>query len=269
LTGHPVPDRDSVTALRRDPAMSAVHRSLDVYYGDPARDTLMDHFYAQFVRPGALAFDLGAHVGDRTGCFRRLGARVVAVEPQPVCAQAIRALYGTDDQVTLVAAACGAEPGEVTLHVNSANPTVSTASARFVDAAAGAPGWEGQVWDTTIEVPVTTLDGLIAEHGLPSFIKIDVEGYEESVLAGLTMPVPALSFEFTTIERKVALACLDRLSSLGRYGFNLVLGERQQLVFDRWCSAAELADYLHALPHEVNSGDIYGVAQPSSASGVS
>jgi hypothetical protein len=120
-----------------------------------------------------------------------------------------------------------------------------------------------------LDLETARIDGLIAEYGLPSFIKIDVEGYEESVLAGLTMPVPALSFEFTTIERKVALACLDRLSSLGRYGFDLVLGERQQLVFDRWCSAAELADYLHALPHEVNSGDIYGVAEPSSASGVS
>ncbi|QSB17318.1 FkbM family methyltransferase [Natronosporangium hydrolyticum] len=249
--------------------MSALHRSLEVYYGDPARDALMDRFYAQFVGPGDLAFDLGAHIGDRIGCFRRLGARVVAVEPQPICAQAIRALYPGDDQLTLVAAACGDQPGEVTLHVNSANPTVSTASAHFVAAAAGALGWEGQVWDTTIAVPVTTLDALIAEHGVPSFIKIDVEGYEEAVLAGLTTAVPALSFEFTTIERKVALACLERLATLGHYGFDLVLGERQQLVFGRWRSAAKLADYLRSLPHEVNSGDIYGVAQPTGASGVS
>ena len=36
----------------------------------------------------SLAFDIGAHVGDRTAAFRRLGARVVAVEPQPAAMRA-------------------------------------------------------------------------------------------------------------------------------------------------------------------------------------
>ena len=73
-------------------------------------------------------------------------------------------------------------------HVNSANPTVSTASAPFMAAADGAGGWEGQVWDATITVPCLTLDGLIAPHGVPAFIKIDVEGFEDRVLAGLEPP---------------------------------------------------------------------------------
>ena len=59
----------------------------------------MDALYARFVRPGDLAFDIGAHVGDRIGSFRRLGARVVALEPQPLCARAIRAIYAGDDKV--------------------------------------------------------------------------------------------------------------------------------------------------------------------------
>ena len=41
----------------------------------------MDRLYRQFVRSGDLVFDVGAHVGDRVASFRRLGARVVAVEP--------------------------------------------------------------------------------------------------------------------------------------------------------------------------------------------
>ena len=175
----------------------------------------MDALYARFVRAGDLAFDIGAHVGDRTGSFRRLGARVVALEPQPLCARAIRAIYAGDDGVTLLEAACGERPGTVTLRVNSANPTVTTASRDFVAAADGAGGWEGQVWDTEVEVPCTTLDALIAEHGSPAFAKIDVEGFEATVLAGLSRPLPALSFEFTTIQRDVALACLDRLAALG------------------------------------------------------
>ena len=66
----------------------ALERSLAVYYGDPARDAAMDALYARFVKPGDLAFDIGSHVGDRIASFRRLGARVVALEPQPLCATA-------------------------------------------------------------------------------------------------------------------------------------------------------------------------------------
>src|SRR5436190_16000386 len=160
-----MPVSTAIQALRADPAFAPLRRSLDVYYGDAARDAAMDALYARFLRAGDLAFDIGAHIGDRTGSFRRLGARVVALEPQPLCARAIRMIYAGDEDVMLIEAACGERLGTVTLRVNSANPTVSTASREFVAAADGAGGWEGQVWDTTIEVPCTTLDALVAEHG--------------------------------------------------------------------------------------------------------
>lgn len=254
-------DSVAIARLRADPAMSSLRRSLEVYYGDPARTDALDTFYARFIRPGDVTFDIGSHVGDRIGCFRRLGARVIAVEPQPLCARAIRAIYAGDDQVTLVEAACGAGVGTVTLRVNSANPTVSTASPEFIRAADGAPGWEQEVWDETVEVPVTTLDALIARYGVPTFTKIDVEGYEDRVLAGLSRPLPALSFEFTTIRRDVAVRCLDRLAALGRYGFDVSLGDTLTLVFGTWVTGAEMAGYLRALPHSANSGDIYCTSQ--------
>jgi hypothetical protein len=97
---------------------------------------------------------------------------------------------------------------------------------------------------------------------VPAFAKIDVEGFEESVLAGLSRPLPALSFEFTTIQRDVGLRCLDRLASLGPYGFDVALGESQVLGFGRWISKDEMAAHIAALPHEANSGDVYCVLQP-------
>ena len=206
-----------IGSLKSDPALSNLKRSLEVYYGDPARDAAMDRLYASFLKPGDLAFDIGSHVGDRIGAFRRRGARVVALEPQPDCAHVVREIYRDDDRVTLVESACGPKPGRLTLHINSANPTVTTASTDFVKAADGAGGWEGQKWDRAIEVPVTTLDALIATYGRPAFVKIDVEGFEGDVLAGLSQPLPMLSFEFTTIQRDVAFACIGRLGHIGRY----------------------------------------------------
>jgi FkbM family methyltransferase len=93
------------------------------------------------------------------------------------------------------------------------------------------------------------------------FLKIDVEGFEDSVLAGLSEPVPALSFEFTTIQRDVAEGCLQRLSTLGYGRFNVALGESQAMSFGAEISADAMRTFLAELPHEANSGDVYAIAR--------
>lgn len=243
-----------------DDASAGVDRSLAFYYGDSRRAAAIDRMYRRFVRPGDLVFDVGAHVGDRIAAFRRLGARVVAVEPQPLCVRALRALYADDPAVALVEAACGSRPGMLSLYVNSANPTVSTNSAAFTEAARGSRGWEGQEWDREIVVRSVTLDRIIEESGVPAFIKIDVEGYEDHVLAGLTRSVAALSFEFTTIAREVAVRCLYRAAELGFTGFDVSRGESMALEFGRWVSRDAMVRHLRALPHDVNAGDVYAVS---------
>ncbi len=232
-------------------------RSLGIYYGHRQRADAMDRHYREFVRSGDLVFDIGAHVGDHIAAFRRLGARVVAVEPQPALVFTLNMLYRRDHDVTIEPKAVGRSTGTIPMMVNAKNPTISTASPAFVQAAHGAAGWEDEVWDKSIEVPVTTLDALIAEHGRPGFIKIDVEGFEAEALAGLTQPVNALSFEFTTIQREIAHACIDRCGSLGFKSFNAALGDSQQL--GAWRSAQEIARWLDELPHAANSGDVYAL----------
>jgi FkbM family methyltransferase len=235
---------------------AGIARSLRTYYAPGRRDAL-DRMHTRFVGAGDLAFDLGAHVGDRVASLRRLGARVVAVEPQPALARTLRLLYGRDPKVIIEQAAVGADEGETELHLNLANPTVSTASTAFIAAADGAPGWQGQRWQRTIHVRRTTLDALIARHGLPRFCKIDVEGLEDQVLAGLSQAVPALSFEFTTIQRAVAAAALARCAGLGDYRYNAALGESQRLEHPAWLDAAAIQTWLDGLPDRANSGDIY------------
>jgi len=72
--------------------------------------------------------------------------------------------------------------------------------------------------------------------------------------------VHALSFEFTTIQREVALACIERCRVLGYTRFNAALGESQVLAGD-WVSAEDVARWLTELPHRANSGDVYAVAE--------
>ncbi len=240
----------------------AISRSLRIYHA-PGRAAALDGFYRRFLGPGDLAFDVGTHVGDRMLCFRRLGASVVAVEPQAALARALRLLLRGDPGVTLVSQLVGARMGEAELRLNTANPTVATASPAFIAAAAGAPGWEGQEWDQAETLPVTTLDGLIATHGMPDFIKLDIEGFEAEALKALSRPPRALSFEFTTIQRDVAAECLGLLAALGYRHFQASLGESLSFALPAPCDAAAMQEWIAALPASANSGDVYASLEPA------
>jgi FkbM family methyltransferase len=169
----------------------------------------------------------------------------------------LRLLYGADPGVTLTEAAAGAAPGSAPLLVAAANPTVASLSPGWVAAVSRSPGFRGVRWRQRPIVAVTTLDALIAEHGMPDFCKIDVEGFESEVLKGLTWPIPALSVEYVRATLDIALAAVARLAALGRYRFNLSPGESMRLAAPDWCSAAEMIERLKALPAADGSGDVY------------
>jgi FkbM family methyltransferase len=217
----------------------------------------MDRLYSDFVRQADLVFDIGSHVGDRLGSFRRLGCRVVAVEPQPRLVRILRRLYGRDPDVAIEPMAIAAAPGNIELFVNLDNASLTTASSAFVAAASAASGWRGERWPSRLVTTAITLDQLIERHGEPIFAKIDVEGFEAEALAGLSRPLKAFSFEFTTILRRVAIDCLTLCRVLGPYRYNAALGESQRLAFTQWVDAEALERWLQALPDSANSGDIY------------
>jgi len=229
-------------------------RSLRIYYGDPSHKRALMALYREFLNDGDLAFDVGAHVGDRVAALRALGTRVVAVEPQPLMAHALRIFFGWRG-VHVVQTAVAARPGTLPLQINSRNPTVSSLSTDFVRAASEADGWKNEIWDMNETVEVTTLDALIRQFGRPRFIKIDVEGFELEALTGLSSRVDGLSFEFVTMQRDRAHACIDRCVQLGFTQFNVSLAETLQL--GEWRSADEMHDTLRTLNADENSGDIY------------
>ena len=119
--------------------MSAMSRLLDVarsagiYYGVPFRARRLEHFYSQFVTEGALCFDIGAHVGNRIRCWRGLGARVAAVEPQQDSFWILQQLYGRDASVTLLQCTVGRSTGKATLFITDRNNFIQRVDAAHQD----------------------------------------------------------------------------------------------------------------------------------------
>ena len=236
-------------------------RSLAMYHGIPGRHPRMMRFYREFLRPGDLGFDIGAHVGSRVRPWRRLGARVLAIEPQPDFVRVLRLFFGRDPHVSILPVAVGASIGQAQLALSSATPTVSSLSQGWIESVATDPGFARVRWDRRIDVPLTTLDSLIAEHGEPAFCKIDVEGFEGEVLAGLTRPLRALSFEYLPAAHDSALAALDRVEHLGQaasgYQYNYAPIETMRFASRRWLDAADLVRLLEHFRPAGRSGDVY------------
>ena len=151
-----------------------------------------------------------------------------------------------------------AGPGDLTFDLGAhvGNRTRALA-AQWRDERAHDPLFARVRWNRRIEVDTTTLDALIARFGAPAFIKIDVEDAEPQVLAGLSQPVRALSFEYLPHALGYALTCVARLRPLGPYRFNWSPGESYLLASDRWMRGDELVDALETAPAQRRSGDIY------------
>jgi FkbM family methyltransferase len=232
-------------------------RSIAIYHAIPLRQRRLRRLYGQFVGPGDLVFDIGAHAGNRVRGFASLGCRVVALEPQPDFAGLLRALFGRSQRIEVVEAAVAGEPGRGWLSLSERTPTVTTLAAAWRDARASDPDFTRVRWNRRIEVETTTLDCLIERFGVPAFVKIDVEGSEPAVLAGLGRPVPALSFEYLPRALQEVQGCLTRLTALGEYHFNWSIGESNQLASDRWLDASEVLAVLRTPAAQRRPGDVY------------
>ena len=208
--------------------------------------------YGSFVEPGSLAFDIGAAEGYHAAILLSLDARAVAVEPNPRSVAVLeRRVAGRGAAV--VRAAVAERSGQRVLRVSSSDPELST----LVTTEAHEGGREADPWDGEVDVTTVTLDQLIAEHGRPDFIKIDVEGAELEVLRGLSTAVERLSFEFHRCDLEAVGACTARLEQLGEYRFAFSFYRRFRLVPPLWVTADKLLERLRALTSRDACGDVY------------
>jgi FkbM family methyltransferase len=204
-------------------------------------------------RKGDIIFDIGANEGYKTDIFLRLGAKVVAVEPdernQGILEQNFLTYRLIKRPVTIVGKAVSDRSGAETMWIDEPGSAKNTLNRKWVETlkADSSRFGESLEFGQRKEVETITLEELIRSQGLPFYVKIDVEGYEAVVLRGLRNPVPYLSFEVNLPEfRPEALECIELLENVAAQGvLNYAPDCRRGLALERWLSRNEFVDVLN------------------------
>lgn len=217
----------------------------------------MKAFYAKFIEPGQMCFDIGANMGNRTEVFLEIGAKVVVVEPQEECCKHLESRFGENANFTLINKALDKVPGKQEFFISNAS-TLSSMSTEWIEHAKGPGPFQEANWDKKVVVDTTTLDGIISEYGMPVFCKIDVEGFEYNVLQGLSKPITLLSFEFVSGLIHSTINCIDYLAELGQMEFNYSMGESMVMELPEFVSKEQIYEVLKEIDElDVVGGDIY------------
>lgn len=217
-------------------------------------------FFGVFLEKGDLVFDVGANVGDFVDAFLHLGVKVCAVEPNQFCVEELKALYGDNRQFILIDRALGSAAGEGKMYLGEEDMhCVSTLSQEWKEEAQNIAELKKAGWNKQVKVDIITLDSLIEQYGIPKLCKIDVEGFEYEVLQGLTQPIPMFSLEYTPWRIDPAISCIDYLSNLSRYEFNITMSNSRQSIgelrFENWVSKDRILELIN---EEIRDTDIVG-----------
>lgn len=215
--------------------------------------------FSGIVNKGDLVFDIGANMGEKTSVFLNLGARVVAVEPNPNCVAHLKKHVAKQGDLTVVEAGCGSAVGRATLNFSGTDKTASLREDWFALS-------QSETAVQALDVAVVTLTDLMSEFGVPRYIKIDVEGFESEVLKGLDQPAPLLSFEYHLRELEDLRASMSGLERLGAWHYNCIAMNGRDFSQTDWLTMHDFFELAEggAIPRK---GDVF--ARPADMSALS
>lgn len=214
-------------------------------------------FYSSFIKAGDVCFDVGANMGNRIDPFLKIGARVIAVEPQKICNTYLSAKYGK--KITVIKKGLG-ESGTIKDFHLSDESILSSFSTEWIEGVQETKRFGNNKWRKSVPVEITTADELINQFGLPSYIKIDVEGYELEVLKGLSHPVAMISYEYTVPEQSdLAIRCLKQIEHHHpKIECNYSVGESMEWTLKSWIDVPEMINHISSKSFiDSDFGDIY------------
>ncbi len=213
----------------------------------------MERFYGKLIPQNGLSFDIGANQGRYTVLFLRKSSKVIAVEPQQSCFDELVKQFNADDRVVIIQSAIGSAISKGILHIGL-NNEVSTLSQDFISAYSV---YKYNSWPDQEEVPITTLDQLIAEYGIPDFCKLDIEGWEPEAFKGLSKELPLVSFEYNFLLKPKAIECVKLLADKGNYLFNFSAYEECRFHSEQWMNEKVFSAFIGKMPPAILHGDIY------------
>jgi FkbM family methyltransferase len=226
------------------------------YLKERKRIEMRKHFYATFINENDLCFDVGANYGNRVKAFVDLKAKVVAIEPQKKCCEFLERKFGK--KITVINKGLGAKP-EIKNFYEADLSALSTFSEEWIKSVKETR-FKQHTWQKAQKIEIITLDKLIEQFGAPSFIKIDVEGYEAEVLSGLHIAVRMISFEYTVPEKIAKITeCIKKIESLDQnIECNFSVKESMQFSLPDWVGVRKMIEIVKTDEFTATSaGDIY------------
>ena len=165
-----------------------------------------------------ILYDIGANRGLYTDANMKNYDKFVLVEANPSLCSFLEEKYKENRSVVIVQKIVSNKESEV-FYVSNAD-TISTVDREWIEKSRFSDNYS---WTSIGNIPCVSMDSLIKEHGEPTFIKIDVEGYEYAVIQSLQKKSSPLCFEWAEEKKDEILMTLDYLQSLGYTTFALQL----------------------------------------------
>jgi FkbM family methyltransferase len=215
----------------------------------------LKRFYSQLLPKNSLVYDIGANLGQYSEALESAGMRVIAVEPNADCVRHIELTY-TNKRIETIHAALGPKSGLASLNLSDERDDTSTMSSDWINMLHKEYAQDPNGF-RKITIPMVTLDSLIVHYGLPYYIKIDVEGYESSVLDGLSTQPNVLSFEYHGAKPEGAFECLEKPVFSKDSAFNLTNEAGTAFLFAQPTSRQDLVRALEELSGTLTYRDVY------------
>lgn len=169
---------------------------------------------------GKLLFDIGANIGAYAQARWDSGEfdKVVCIDANQTAFEKLRARFENNTHVFPIFAAASDQDNQKITFYETNSSVLSTANKDWITK----PGYrfEGSTMAEVVnevEVSTTSIDKLISFFGTPDLLKIDVEGFEETVIKGLSKTVPLLCFEWA---REMSVECERTVQYLKELGFD-------------------------------------------------